>query len=304
VHRTTDLGLDLLQAVGDGLDRNCQPFVYDGGEVQPGASSPNSMPGKELEDGGQTTRGSSTRSRQRASGRPWSSDRPATEASSASPVLSSGSEVERGLEEIAGVAEAYPQVKFRSTPGINWSLISIKPIVNLPERSLLVTACPDDRQRRVVSWAWWHPGVWIGPRHTNYPDGSICSFEEADETWKRGRSLVTLLDLTVVWVVRQMFLRRFGRWPGRQSLHTSYERLREQRPGELCGCDTGLSYTACCREKDLQVSSTRQALEFRARFGVEPIRRVPDTVAGWLFASGAAPTPDDVAPRRSIRIAA
>jgi hypothetical protein len=117
-------------------------------------------------------------------------------------------------------------------------------------------------------------------------------------------SLVSLLDLNVVWVVRQMFQRRFGRWPGRQSLHTSYERLREQRPGELCGCDSGLQYTGCCGEKDLQTSSTRQALEFRTKFGVEPIRRVPDAVVGWLFAAGAAPTPDEVAPRRSVYLTA
>jgi hypothetical protein len=39
---------------------------------------------------------------------------------------------------------------------------------------------------------------------------------------------VELLDLQIVWIARHLYLRRFGRWPGRQVLHTAFERLREE----------------------------------------------------------------------------
>lgn len=118
----------------------------------------------------------------------------------------------------------------------------------------------------LISWAWWLPAlIWIGPRHTNYhPLGSICSFEPEDRTWQRGQLLITLLDLQVLWIVRHIFLRRFGRWPGRQVFHTSWERVLEQRPGELCGgCDSNHRYEECCHVIDKTVDPIERLFLFR-----------------------------------------
>jgi hypothetical protein len=59
----------------------------------------------------------------------------------------------------------------------------------------------------VKSWAFYSSAVgvfWIGPRHTNFPDGSICAFEPRDGTWCFGDSLVELLDLYTVWAIRHI----------------------------------------------------------------------------------------------------
>ena len=287
-------GLDVLRLVGEGLNRGLDPVVHDGGAVGPGAPHlTTSVPAKESKSAGQGSGGSPTGSGEGTSRGPRPSDGSATQTGSAAPLLGNRGQVGSVEGEMSGVAEAYPQREIRSTPGITWIFNRIQPIQGLRDAALVVTASPKDPWRRVVSWAWWDPEIWIGPRHTNYPDGSICSFEPSDGTWRRGDSLVGLLDLHTVWVVRQMFLRHFGRWPGRQSLHTAYERVTEHEPGELCGCDSGLLYESCCRVPDLRQSPARRWIEFQKKFG-SGHRSPPGSVVTWLFAGGAAPSIEDV----------
>lgn len=81
---------------------------------------------------------------------------------------------------MTGVREAYRQFELRSTPGVTWTLGFISPVAGLADAALLVTAVPDDRKRLVQAWAWWDSGVWIGPRHTSVPNGSICAYEPPD----------------------------------------------------------------------------------------------------------------------------
>ena len=159
-----------------------------------------------------------------------------------------------------------------------------------PGYSSLVTAYPLDNRYNVMTWAWWGPGLfWIGPRHTNYPDGSVCSYEIRDGTWNRQMALTTLLDLHVVWVVRHIFMRWFGYWPGHQVFHTSYERLNEHRPGELCGgCDSGLRYEECCQkldeENDGVESVALSVIKLSSGIERKPPKPIRDFVYGQLKA--------------------
>jgi hypothetical protein len=159
---------------------------------------------------------------------------------------------------------------------------------------------PFEPLRRVSSWAWWTTGIWVGPRHTNYPDGSICSFEESDGTWNTRDSLVPLLDLHSVWLVRHLHLRHFGRWPGRQVLHTAYERVAENGACEFCGCDSGELYAACCQQRDLAIPPHIRYRKFIRHFRTRE-RRPPPELLDWIFQRDASEPPLDVcAPFKAI----
>jgi hypothetical protein len=139
------------------------------------------------------------------------------------------------------------------------------------------------------SWGFWFQGCWIGPRHTNFPDGSICCFNFGDGTWFVGESLVALLDMNTVWAIRHLHLRFFGRWPGRQVAHYPYERTLELHDDELCGCGSSNRYAECCKPADSKCDQVREAVSF-AMMG--PLRSPPDAVRQFL--TGAAPTPPDI----------
>jgi len=274
------------------MDRGIYPLVHDGGIVEPGQScSRSEESGKEgISDGRETSRGSAAGSWEGTTGRQRTSGRP-TPKGPGPPSLTSSilSELELNGEaagDLEGVAGAYPQVEFRPAPNLLWLLNSIEPIRALGETALLVTAYPLDPGYDVVSWAWWGPGlIWIGPRHTNYyPSGSICSFEPIDRTWRRGQPLANLLDLHVVWIVRHLFMRRFGRWPGQQFFHTAWERLNEHRPGELCGgCDSGRRYEDCCRSLDQAINPVERLVSFMIKIGGNWKRRPPSAVREYVY---------------------
>ena len=290
------LGRALLQKMGEDLDNEVYPVVHDCGIVEPGQShSQLQEPGMEDCYERQTTRGSTAGPRKRTAGGPWSSgEPPATGSGSTSTTSSFFSEYKLSDATVAyleGVVGAYPTVQFRFTPDLVWLVHSIKPIRGLNETALLITAYPNDVRLPVKSWAWWGPGlIWIGPRHTNYPDGSICSFEPTDpDAWQRGKPLRDLLDIHAVWIVRHLFLRYFGRWPGRQVFHTEYERLREHRPGELCGgCSSGLKYEQCCRPRDERKDPIERVFSFIRIFG-HCERIVPKLVSDFVYGDRQAP---------------
>jgi hypothetical protein len=93
---------------------------------------------------------------------------------------------------------------------------------------------------------------------------------------------VDLLDLHIVWIVRHLFMRRFGRWPGRQILHTAHERLMEHQSGELCGCDAGRRYEECCRGLDERLDPVGRAISFVLKFGTAD-RRPPNAVSEFVY---------------------
>lgn len=122
----------------------------------------------------------------------------------------------------------------------------------------------------VRAWGFWNThavGIdWIGPRHTNFPDGSICAFAPNEGTWTFGDSLVTLLDLYTVWAFRHLHLAEIGRWPGSQVAFHAYERLIEFGMDEDCGCGSRRMYGQCCFPSDHARPRLADAVSFTLHF--------------------------------------
>ncbi|WP_175728663.1 hypothetical protein [Burkholderia ambifaria] len=152
----------------------------------------------------------------------------------------------------------------------------------------------------VRGWGFWGTEAigyeWIGPRHTNFPEGSICAFEPADGTWAVWDPLVELLDLYTLWAVRQLHLRAFGRWPGHQAVRHPYERILELRADEYCGCGkSNQLYGKCCRDADLAGNQLREALAFTIDMH-SGLRRPPQSIVEFLHDRTRVPDFRDVFP--------
>jgi len=136
-----------------------------------------------------------------------------------------------------------------------WLLTESTVLAGLEKTATFLTAIPFSAKYTQKSWGFWTTPVywdWIGPRHTNFPDGSVCAFDPSDGTWKAGDSLITLLDLYTLWALRHEHLKILGRWPGRQAVPHVYERMSELKSDELCGCNQyGKRYTDCCHSHDI-----------------------------------------------------
>lgn len=277
------IGLTLLERIGKGLDEGIYPIVHDGGIVEPGRSHSRILePGEEKFYGKERQRGSTTGPGEGTTGRSRSSGGPSARGSGSTCTASSflSKLNDEALADLLGVAGAYRQVRLRATPDLVWLLNCVTPIRGLDDSAILITAYPLDPSYEVTSWAWWGPGIiWIGPRHTNFVGGSVCAFQPKDGTWYRGEPLIELIDLQVLWIVRHLYLREFGYWPGRQELHTAYERLRDHRPGEMCGCDSGRRYEECCRESDERIDPVDRVL----RSPNESERKAPSILTEFVF---------------------
>lgn len=172
---------------------------------------------------------------------------------------------------------SYPATKvWRQEEGL-WLFVESTLLPDLG-RSAGFAIAIDSQNRHVRAWGFWlGAGVassWIGPRHTNYPDGSICAFDDADGTWTFGDSLVTLVDMYSAWAVRQLYLEQFGQWPGPQSSSHPYERLLEFSDSDHCSCGTnGARYGECCKNVDKRPRLLANAVNFG--FTVAFRQRVP-----------------------------
>jgi hypothetical protein len=260
--------MGLLQEIGEILNCGLQPVVYAGGLVMP-------RPVSDLTilEGGQYELGTKTRSggpeaRQRQGAAAHSTAKARAASGTGSLVVGSVSVAAVADPQVDQALSLYEQFRVRATPDAIWMRGWVRPIADLNDRILLVVKCPTDPLAEVQSWAWWHWGFWIGPRHT-YLDGSICAFEKSHRTWLRGRDpLWQYLDLAVVWSVRQLHLAVLGTWPGRQVIHSADERVRHNAPTEFCGCDSGRRYRDCHQRVDHK----------NARGRLDPLRRVPTDV--------------------------
>lgn len=204
-------GRELLRQIGKELDDDRYPVVHEGGQVEPGPGRlPSPRPGREDErkevtqDAGQEAGQGPERSAARPRSGAADGGAAAGEGPPGSPaqVLRTSGLRPDVVGDLEGAVGAYPQMRIRLAPPLARLSAWIWPIRGLHEEALLLTAYPLDRSTTPRSWAWWDTGVWIGPRHTNYPDGSICAYEPPDGTWGPGRPLVELLDFQVVWIVR------------------------------------------------------------------------------------------------------
>lgn len=281
--------LQTLREIGRQLDDNLAVNVQNDGIVTPSAAIVSSVTlGEESYNAEPATGRSETRPRTRAAsrqgqaggystGRPWASGRT---ASLLVPELRAHYE-----EEIGRITEFYPGTELWDQEQGVWLLVRSSLLYGLTRRAIFATYV-SYAALAVYSWAFWEdlltPGTWIGPRHTNFPDGSICAFEPDDSTWVYGRPIVKLFDFYSVWAVRHLHLEVFGRWPGRQSVKYAYERILELRDDEFCGCTNGDKlYGDCCKSKDIASSQIPAAIDFfffsRGRLR-EPPKAVVDFV--------------------------
>lgn len=266
---------ELVNEIGKELDAGRSVTVFNGGIVRPGRPSvEDQTPGKENRDAKPRQSRRQTRSttgsrqgpaaRQGAAGGPWSAGRPA-------PV------VEPSIRcvyeaELDNVCSAYPGARIWLCNEGVWLLTESRIVTGLTRKATLLTGIPFSRNARTSAWAYWTTAVsakWIGPRHTNFPDGSICAFEPKDGTWSLGDGIVKLLDLYTVWTLRHLHFEMLGRWPGFQSVPYAWERLQEFQDDEFCGCDAvpHRRYSECCKPLDQAMDKDVAFSEFLKRYG-------------------------------------
>lgn len=279
---TEDVAIHVLKEIGQQLDRNVFPVVKNGGLVAPNpmpADQVNSVKEKQNERQGQ--RRSETGTWTRSERRERQAQRPRQTCKTTS-VISSHIKAKRAYErvyeqEFDALRVAYPSIKIWQQAEGLWLLTESSVLPGHWHKAAFVTGLSYVFPFNVRSWGFWISGislkpVWIGPRHTNFPDGSICAFESSDETWSSGQSIITLLDLYTLWALRHRHLEVFGRWPGRQAVRYPYERILELKADEFCGCDRSEKlYADCCRDKDLALDQVAIALDFRLGTGSERI---------------------------------
>lgn len=260
-----------IREIGEQLDRNVFPVVYNRGIVRPnGGPGSSSILGLEMRH---EAAGSSQPAtgpwqwpprRQGTPGRPWPARRSRSAGASASVVNAQlRSAYDEGLTDCA---RAYPTLAAWDSEHGMWLVAESAIVDGLDRASLFLLHLPYYRTLRVRGWGFWRTAVsrtWIGPRHTNFPDGSICAFEVADGTWNPGDPPVALLDLYTVWAARHLHLEWFGRWPGFQSVPQPAERICEIRDDEFCGCGNSTDlYWDCCKLGDLRKTTSAEMIDF------------------------------------------
>jgi len=272
----------MLKEIGRQLDQHVFPRVVNGGFVVPNELAVPLTLGTEKHHERRAKRGSAAGSRQGTSGRQGTPGR-AWASGGASPVV--GADLEAQYEvELGGLAEQYPGAQFWHQDEGVWLLTNSGLLARLRQHALFLTGISFPAQM-VRSWAFWGDPIafpsWIGPRHTNFPDGSVCAFEPADGTWCFGDPIVDLLDLFTVWALRHLHLEEFGRWPGHQAIHFAGERILELRADEHCSCENSDKlYGECCMPKDMTGNRIGACLAFFWRTGGvrQPPRAVTDFV--------------------------
>lgn len=283
-----------LARIGFELDRGARLVVKNGGIVALSNSAILSTLGEEKFDVSERSRG-----RESAPGTPWarpgstwsqgrgswSQARGSWTACPAAPLLGSAVNTYRE-EDLKTVYRAYTGTKTWQDEEGMWLLTESTVLPGLRQAAVFLTAISYSQQS-AKGWGFWAssitPASWIGPRHTNFPDGSICAFFAEDGTWMVGEPLTDLIDLYTVWALRHVHLQVIGWWPGEQAPCHPYERLLECTETEYCGCGSGLRYGRCCRGRDLARDRIADAVNFALSTGGcvrRPPRAVMDFVSG------------------------
>lgn len=276
----------VLREIGAQLDRDCFPTIHNGGVVVP-STAPVVAQYLGLETPHATRRpiGPPTRSwegptsGQRTAGRPWTPRRatPATRRRYQATYEA----------HLTDVWAAYPETRVWIQDEGMWLLTNSAVLSGLGKKATFLAAIPFDPRLRVRSWGFWTTVIgvcWIGPRHTNWPDGDICAYTPADGTWRAGGSLVKLLDLNTLWALRQLHLEEFSRWPGYHSAPHPYERLIELQDDEFCGCEKShLLYRDCCQSADLAEDRATIAIDFCRRYLAGGLRAPPREIVEFVM---------------------
>lgn len=287
---------DELHRIGQLLDSGCYPVVRNGGLVEPRTPAiPSQILGKELDHVRPRKKGPEARSGAPAQQGtfPWSSSpylRPRASHPPA-PLVGAGLR-EKLLNELGSINRAYPGTQHRLTDDGLWLVVESSLLPGFSQKAIFIVAIRF-ANGWIRGWGFWGTTTigyeWIGPRHTNFPDGSICAFDPADGTWDVSGSFVGLIDLYTLWAARQLYHREFGRWPGYQSIPYPYERILELRADEFCGCSkSSTSYGACCFASDRAINQIEEALQF-TRLMSGGIRKPPPAIVDFLLRRSHAP---------------
>lgn len=251
----------VLQQVGSALDGHRRLVVHTHGLVALDHESPTATAAKENGYERQAKGRSAARARKGSTRRegPARGSRPAGAASRIGGVM-----LRAAYEgQVIRLAEAYPTLQTFPDGNGMWLLARSSIISGLAREATFLVALPYRSGAGPRAWGFWTAGGqsrWIGPRHTNFQDGSICAFSPHDGAWSEGGDLRTLLDLYSAWTLRHLHLEVFGRWPGKQYAlfgadppAQAYYRLSECKEDELCGCGSETRrYAECCKPFDQQ----------------------------------------------------
>lgn len=212
--------------------------------------------------------------------------------------------------QLGEIKEAYPTLqKFPDDHGM-WLLVKSSVLEGLDRKATFLVALPFVPGAGPVAWGFWSTDDdhrWIGPRHTNFFEGSICAFAASDRAWTEGGNLRDLLDLYSSWAFRHLHLEVIGRWPGKQYAligHEPYYRRVEFKDDEFCSCPSGLRYAECCKGSDMQYDIFRLKAAFEAQFHRSIMdRRPPQSLLDFIDGQGPLPAIADVHPqfRRALR---
>jgi hypothetical protein len=276
----------MLKEIGRQLDLEIYPTIKNGGVVVPSTTAEYKPLLGEKETANERQGQGRPETGPRAGSTRWQrqADR-GGETGSAPSII--GTDLQVTYEgEISSVQDAYPNTRvWHQSEGL-WLLSESTLLPGLQPKAIFLTGIPFIRTRVVRSWGFWSGGLlrnptWIGPRHTNFPDGSVCAFDPNDNAWRIGDPIVRLLDLYTLWAFRHLHLQKLGRWPGKQVATIPYERITEFRENEFCGCDQYEKlYRDCCKVKDLTRKLSSKYKDYLHLTG--GVRRPPDSVVNFI----------------------
>lgn len=215
------------------------------------------------------------------------------------PAVHAGTLLRRELAGLAGVAELrkhYPGTRrFPETGGSGvWLAVPISPLGDGGPQAFSLLAVPFDPDLRILAWAFWcraGKAEWIGPKHTNYPDGSVCAFPAQAGIWHEALGLTVLIDRHAEWIMRHLILDLDGLWMGRQEGASRYYRLKHTHPQESCTrCCSLRPYENCCRSVDEREYSEADRIQFLHNYRSDVgEQRPPDVILKWAQAGGKPP---------------
>lgn len=287
-----------LRRIGEGLDARQPVRVTDGGIVFLDPDSAQSAVLETCYEQRQNARRPAARSRQGAARRERPPGRPRPPG--AGPWVGRLSAAYQ--QQLEGVQRAYPGAALDLDQHGVWLFARSQLLAGLSREAIFLVALPDTPLVEPRAWAFWQQGkeaTWIGDRHTNFFDGSICAYSPTiDRAWSPGGDLRTLLDLYSLWALRHLHVEVLGRWPGKQYALLApnghpmpYYRLVEFKDDELCSCDSGGRYGACCKPRDLTCDFMIEMQRFRAVHGGRGIRdrRPPEPILRWALEGATKP---------------
>ncbi len=191
------------------------------------------------------------------------------------------------------LCDAYPTLQVYPDKDGMWLLARSSIVWGLAREAAFLVALPYRSGIGPRTWGFWtspSQTKWIGPRHTNFGDGSVCAYSPLDGAWSDGSDLRTLFDIYSVWALRHLHLEMLGRWPGKQySLGDhpkvqAYYRQRECLDNELCGCGSETRrYAECHKGLDREWNFVELAVLFgRLHPGGFATRRPPSALVDFI----------------------